>query len=297
MSKLTEKNLNNLLDETYKKNSSVFLAGNRGSGKTTVLNYIEKNCPNCIDVSIRDEEYQLIKNVLVYNLYHTCLVINKILNKYRDTFSINDSEYIYFTNVLDSLFSDIIFMYATGKYKSNLIDSDVLNNPNKLIKIMKLLLKNNGIDTNMILLIDDFDRTGNGSQMYQSFILNNLKQEFKLIMAISDKEMLCSEYSDMIVDITYNYDVSVVKEILNNESMKVTNEEFCVNNILTDEIILNLINKTDGNIYVMLMSIRELYRNIDEILSSEYQEFLLNHIDYLYHEKFSRLKSTDYDFC
>jgi len=142
------------------------------------------------------------------------------------------------------------------------------------------------------LIIDNFDAIGDCSKRYQEFIYNKLRDYLKLIMVISDKDVVEDETvinklgeENKIIKLNYSKDVEVVTEILSREACNILMStgkldfRYFLRNILNEETILLMITKTNGNLFKMLEAIRMLYRNIYNLNPIEYQSFILNYID------------------
>ena len=281
------------------KSDSIILAGMPGSGKSTVINEYINNTNNdkiVVNGTVGIGEYIFIRDESVFNLYHTCLIISKILlniqKKYPKEF-LND--FVFFSVYIESILKQIIYMHMSDTYRSTttFINDSLYVCPELLIDNLLDLMVNSLRVENITLVLDNFDRIGTSSIKYQTFIYERLKSYFNLIMAISDENSINNtekinslKVNNEIINVDYSADVDSVIEILDKESHKIlrtklTNYDFRyrLRFVLDKNTIAMMIEKTNGNLFDMLSALRVLYRNIPKLKKEEYGLFILNYID------------------
>ena len=292
------KPVNECINNINNKNSNtIFLVGNKNTGKTTVINEYLKNSsldnPR-IDITTRFSEYFIITDLSVYRLYHTCLVVKKMLNYIMNNYEIVNEVSIY-DSYVDSIIKNIAYLYFIRNYDSKyeLFKKELLDNPVSLINDFNKIIKANYNIDNITYVLDNFDVVGDSSLRYQNTmfkLFNNMKK----ILVVSDErytnnkdnlDKLSALGDTVLVD--YSHDLETVKEILD----KYIVEEFFKNGlihfsdrirfILSDDVISSMINKTNGNINDMKKAINYLYTHLKEVNKDNYGSILLNYIDLL----------------
>ncbi len=275
-------------------NNGIFLLGNIGSGKTTILNqYIDDsrgtNKP-VIDITLF-ANYSLALWHDYAKLYHVCLVLQKMLIYIKDT---NLKKYfnffLIFNTKISTMMTDIINMYNLNKYQldNSIIDENILHNPEILLEeFLNLTMKHLKYDT-LTVVLDNFDVSKPYFVLYQKYIYEMLKQHLNVVATISDANILEDKnklnilsQNNTLVSIEYNYDVNTVKTILDNylqeEGKNIISKK--VSFIFSDDIIAMLIDKTQGNIAKMKRAINIFFEHIKEIEYENYGTYLLNIVD------------------
>ena len=183
------------------------------------------------------------------------IIIQKIIiyikNNYLDAYV---NHFIFFNDRISNIQKDIVAMYSLGKYSidGTNIDKIMLNNPEILLEefltnVMKYL---NYRD--ITLIIDNFDVEKPYTRLYQTYMYELLK------------------------------DINTVKRIL-DESMadkqnkKIISRRICFT--FSDSTIENLINKTNGNLFAMMLAIKIFFEQINEFEPSIYDERLMAIVD------------------
>lgn len=283
-----------LLNTLNNTSKDIILAGDRGTGKTTIINYALDNSRNIINCTVEDIEYIFLREKNIYNLYYVCLICKKILinikNNYCNRYMM---EFILFEQYIDNIIKQICVMNISGNIiQTDLITNNILNRSELLmIKLINLMNKKLGIK-DFTLAIDNFDKMGGGSQMYQEFIYNILKQYFRLILTISDKNVVCNNEKlqlfnndNEIIKMDYSKDIKIVREILLEEirnyftKVKKTIVKKYIHFSLNDETIELMIKKTNGNLFDMISAVKHLCNNVEILNIDEYSSFMLNYID------------------
>lgn len=274
--------------------SKILLAGDISSGKSIVLNeLVNKKSDNLyIDVTVKPEEYVPYVDEEVYDLAHVCLIIKKMINFIKEK---NIKEYFHFISLdrlVTFIYTNINYMYITDNYsnKKQKVDEYILKHPEVLLEEFISIIS---LDVKSIrLIIDNFDSIGSSSKRYQTFIYNLLKDYLKFIVTVSDRTVLNNEerknnlriHNDLI-EVNYNFSVENVKRIIEisfaNEMRRFGNDKVIthINFILSDEEIALMIEKTNGNLFDILIAVRNLYSNIHALNKEEYGAYILNYID------------------
>jgi len=280
-----------LIDIIKESKDSIFVLGNIGSGKTTIINEMVKSKDNdcvLVNASINNGEYLILRDNDVYRLYHICLILQKIINKLENNY---DPEIAKLEVFIDFLMKKIMLIYSSDGYdnKEKYLHPSFLKNPESLIEIFKSKVDGN-LQNKLAIIIDDFDKVEHSSQRYQNFIYEIIRKHFKLVMTISDINVINNEKiieklnsSNTIVNLEYSKDVPTVKDILGKKLRDVldTNNSDLfqkeINFLLTDHFLLEMIQVAQGNLSVMLSAINSLKKlNLDIF---EYQSYLLDYID------------------
>lgn len=289
-------NINPVIEVASNTNKDILLVGAKGFGKTTVLNdALNNNERLMINGSVVASEYFFIRETEIFNLYHTCLIIKKILlyvkSKFLDKYIEN---FAFFEIYIDSIMQQISFMNMTGIYKknTNLINEGICDKPEMLLdELLGMMSKNLDIQ-DFILIIDDFDKVGYSSQRYQEFIYERIKNYLQVILSISDDKVVNDQVvlesfsaTNEIIKLDYSCDIEMVKEILDKEVHNILSKRkyydfrYRLRFVLSDETILLMIEKTKGNLFDMLQAIRKLYNHIDELDINDWNSYIIDYID------------------
>ena len=133
-------------------------------------------------------------------------------------------------------------------------------------KILEIAKKSLNVDS-FTLMIDRFDWLTSENNLQQS-ILNNYFNIFDKVIITSDDETVNKEnlleHGYSLISVQYNNDCDVVTEIIKRKIAQYNSETILDYHILFDvnpEIIQVLIDKTNGNISMMMNVIMEI-RNI-----------------------------------
>ena len=285
--------INAILNELDDNSSSVLLLGEPGSGKSTILKEYLKTSNDkkwVIDTSIKLGEYPMIWNENSFNLYHTALIVNKILLHIEKMVPILSIHIMYFKIYIENILKQLNFMQVTLNYDDDelFIDKEVIKRPEILIdELLRLISKYLDINK-LIVVLDDFDRIGESSRRYQEFIYNRVKEYLNVIITVSDLEAIQDssvDYGDnKIIRIDYSRKTETVKDILDKEIVRIMLNKklsfsYRIRFTLSDSCINEIILRTNGNLFDMLKAIRALYNDIENIPENQYEEFILNYID------------------
>lgn len=287
-----------LLQEIERTDKSILLVGTEGVGKSYILNKTVKDNDNkifLVNGSVNYGEYHLIADSNLSEIYHIGLIIKKILNYVKKYYS---EEYFnmlgFFDSYIDDIMKRIKIMYLTGLYNNakNVVDSDTYEHPELLMEhFLCILLKNIEL-SKVFLIIDEFDKGNGASTLYQKLIYEKLRKYMTIIMTISDREVINDEEKlngfstdNNIIKLEYSKEVEIVASILDEDIMgyvrKFTNVKTIFNSrqLLGDEVIALMIQKTNGNLFDLLSVIRYFYQHMGELSKEEYAPFILDYID------------------
>lgn len=256
----------------------IILSGGRGSGKSVVLyNNEKKNLGNdtqCI--------YTIFDSIRMFKGYPNDVFDDHFLNHYYElVFSNKLLHYIKnnYSLTYENSFKDLEeITYDLIKKLDNYINKacyvevtlDKYLKPTELSQLIIERLKRNLNINTLYLSIDRFDWT-NGNSISAQIILSKFFDMFDKVIITTDDESLLDKNNrkDFIkrgysfIDINYGKDKVIIKElikkriVLYNKNLKFGNKTFNENNI-TDEIYQYLINKTNGNISLMLDIIKDV---------------------------------------
>ena len=292
------KPINNILTEIKESpGKGIFLVGEEGSGKTaTLLEYVKQNkntTKPVIDVTLISN-YSLEVYGNIAKLFQVSNVILKMLLYIKDTDIDNYIEHFIFFNArISNIQKDIVTMYSLGRYniEKTSIDKTTLNHPEILLEefLNKALKYLNYQDITIIL--DNFDVEKPFMRLYQTYMYELLKNYLRVIATISDPQVInnweklnkLSQNNDLIM-MNYNRDVNIVKIILDNSMVQEQNKKVIskkVSFMFKDDTIKELINKTNGNLFVMKAVVNEFFQNIAEINPLDYDYYLLGLVDKL----------------
>lgn len=133
----------------------IVLLGGVGSGKTTILNayQVSKNETDMLVVNCQLEEgiYSRIRNIDLKHLYHTIIVIQKILEHIKAGLKVYPMELLFLDNKLSSLLITILNMTMMG-YETAKNLEDVRKNRSMLFEELIGILKANKINLQSITI-------------------------------------------------------------------------------------------------------------------------------------------------
>lgn len=263
----------------------IVLLGGVGSGKTTILNayQVSKNETDMLVVNCQLEEgiYSRIRNIDLKHLYHTIIVIQKILEHIKAGLKVYPMELLFLDNKLSSLLITILNMTMMG-YETAKNLEDVRKNPSMLFEELIGILKANKINLQSItILVDDFDLFANSGCTYQRYVYYELVKYFRVILAVSSvsdfnnffaKENLNSNC--LVLNVDYSNDLSEVRKVLEvSIGAIIVGEDknqriYGINEVLSDSTIKELILRTNGNL-TEILTIINLLKNISVLLKIE----------------------------
>ena len=283
----------NLIIEELKKSSTngIFLVGEPGSGKTTtLLEYIEKN--KRTNTPVIDITLQSIYSIEIYNdlakLFQICSVLQKMLLYIKDNYlRCYVEHFLLFNTKIYNIQNDIIRMYNLNNYSLNdtCIDNIILNNPELLLEeFLDISLKSLKFK-NLTVVLDNFDIEKPYMCLYQTYMYDMLKKYLKVVATISDLTIINNQdkltklsKNNTLVMVNYYKDVNIVKKILDKSLMEKQNKNVIskkVSFIFNDNTIKDLIIKTNGNIYIMILTIKTFFERIKDIYLLDYDKYLL----------------------
>lgn len=294
---MIKKDNNPIVDALSKTNKDIILAGNRGTGKTTIINDAINNNDGYILINgtVNNMEYLFLKERNIYNLYHVCLIIKKILLNIKN---FNFDEYMlnfnFFDRYINHVIQQIYFMSLIDKYEhcEKVIAKEIIDKPELLLDNLLGLISKKIDIKDFSIVIDDFDKIGGGSQLYQEFVYKRLKQYFRLIIAISDNKVVNNPDSlqkfrndNEVIKLNYSSDIEMVRRIFLDEIKKYyikTPKVLLKKDLyfsLDDVTIELMIKKTNGNLFDMLSALRYLFNHADNLDMNEYGFFMIDYIE------------------
>ncbi len=284
-------------------NKEIFLVGKIGSGKTTIINELA-TYKNVVNISLNYEEYRLYLNKKIYNLYYIALIMQKICQHFLLLYPKVDNDILVYSIKLNNLLQNLKAQYLayTKLAYFNKIDNlniDIVNNPHTLITTFYNIIKDK-IDLNQFLFVfDNFDKIKN-SYNYQNLIFNSLKENFKVLYAVSQINLNDESLKNSkVINLCYSEDSIVIEEILDRYILNkklITGNDFSkrIRFILNREDISSLIIKTNGNIYLMFYIITLFYNRLNDInmnkIINDYHSLFLEclNIDLVDYKKLKR---------
>ena len=291
--------INGIIEELNNGNKKIkFLIGNPGTGKTTVLETYIDSCKSeekiVFNGTIDFEKYIFIPDEELYKLYLVSLLLEKMLLNIKGKYSKEYSEsFMFLDNHVKNIIRSISFMFITNNYnnKYDEIDEQICYNPELLLEKFLIICKEILNIKEVTIILDNFDRVGYSSNIYQQYIYSLLKKYVNLIISIEDTSIIYEkekldkirETSEIIL-VDYSYDVETVTHILDlllNNSVFSKNEHVIrsIKFVLSEDTIKKMIILTNGNLNNMFLAVRYLYNNKETLLPEEYEKFLLNYIE------------------
>ena len=208
---LVEDVITNIIEQIQNTSKDViFLQGNNGSGKTTIINEISK-LQNVINITINYDEKKYFINKNIQNIYHILLIIKKIILYYININNDFKIEFLFYYRRINNLLNIINIEYIAKKEKAfMLIVPKILNiDYNELLEELLDNLSHCIINSNNLLILDDFDLVVNNIN-YQNYIYNKLKNKFRVLYAINNNHNL----SNNILNILYKLYLSNISSII-----------------------------------------------------------------------------------
>ena len=287
----------NLIIEKLKnaQHNGVFLLGEAGSGKTaTLLTYIEQskktNTP-VIDITLTSiSSLNLTKELA--KLFQVCIILQKMLLYLKENYLKSYFEhFLLFNTKILNITKDIINMYNLNNYslKDSIITNDILNNPEILLQEFMNLVNTHLNITKLTVILDNFDIEKMDMQLYQTDIYSMLKKYMQVVATISDSKVINNSdklkslsKDNTLIKVDYNREVSIVKRILDKSLLTEPYKNVIGKSVsftFKDDTIAKLINKTNGNLNLMLLAVKMFFARTSEIPSLEYENTLLSIVD------------------
>jgi len=247
------------------RNKKIILTGGRGVGKSVVLSALENRClgtkNECINIHFDAAGMGSNFEEQFYIHYYELIFSNKLLHYIKQNYTITYNRYF---NKYDNIISD--YFEELNNYVNNCLYEDIeikkyLNTgelSNKILNKLKEVLK---LET-LTLAIDRFDWTLNRNPIAQ-VVLSKYFNMFDKTVITSDDENLKEKYGYSIINIDYCKDVEIVKLILIKHMLGYNTgkkDKFPFELIPTEKYF-QLINKTNGNIKLMLEIMSEVIRD------------------------------------
>ena len=259
----------NEIDNNISKN--IILFGHPGTGKSVVLSeYMNRQVTEVpiINASLKHGEFIYQKDEQLYNLYHVCLIVNKMIEYIEKNHEESKVFFLLLKNTISRTLYMIDALYSTYKLesKNKLIDEKLLNNPEILLhSFFDIAFPLLGYKK-IVLVIDDFDKVGDSSKVYQNYLYRLLKNYVDVNFVITasdpniDKDRLSKEHK--IIDVNYSFDINTIKQIFN---LQYRREAFLTGIIpsefFDDKTCGNLIDLTNGNLFDMNSALSYFYQS------------------------------------
>ena len=182
-------------------------------------------------------------------------------------------------------------MYNLNNYilKDSIITKDILNNPEILLQEFMNLVNTYLNITKLTVILDNFDIEKMDMQLYQTDIYSMLKKYMQVVATISDSKVINNSdklkslsKDNTLIKVDYNREVSIVKRILDKSLLTEPYKNVIGKSVsftFKDDTIAKLINKTNGNLNLMLLAVKMFFARSSEIPSLEYENTLLSIVD------------------
>lgn len=285
--------VNEIIEKIKESNNNrIFLAGDINTGKSIVLKeylYQSNDLNNpVIDVSLKYGEYNSHLPKEIFDLYHMCLIIQKMLEFIKKNHPYQYSSFDCLEGIINNVMLQIKYMLYSMKFdnKDEKISNFLLNDPSVLLDhFWNLAVQVLDFKT-ITVVIDNFDEVGLSSCQYQKYLYNALSERLNIIATISDKEVLYNEdrrkaleINNEVISVDYSKDVSVVREILAHLIPSETIENGQTKTLIDDEVIEYMIKNTNGNISDMMYAISQANRNLTGFNKDSYVTAIIDYVD------------------
>ncbi len=275
---------------------TVFLLGEEGSGKTTVLNELatSQETPEKMFVVYEPNFAKLnsICGVRSYRLYQTALVLKHVVLDIQKKYPLNISfgfRKIYF--VLDNIINRIELMYIVGAtddaYEHYLKEFSDFT-PEIIFEMFLNYTQQFLPDVDITIILESFDKITRNYPTYQNLIYRLLHNNMNLIVAASDKRVLENpellKGEGEVVSVNYNKDLENVTSILERVlyislyDNGVRSFDYQLKNILSESAIERLIEITNGNLSDMILAIEYLGIQIKNFGAVDYEKILFDYV-------------------
>lgn len=284
----------------------IILTGGRGIGKSTVLYNMENkgldtenqticaHFESCTALSNKPNELFNERFFIHYYELNFCF---KLLSYVRKYYYLNYENFKDIELLLKEISKDTTncinnISYNGSKLKRHLNMGEISL---EILERIKLYLDINSLS----LAIDRFDWTNDKSEYVQNLLSKYFELFDKVILTTDDltlnkndkKEIENNGYS--FIPVMYGKKLRIIKKII-KKRIKLCNYKFFDENAITNEIYKNLINKSNGNISLMLDTVSEVAEiceweeKISEDLSYQFDTEINNQLD-----KVKKLKKMD----
>lgn len=252
----------------------IILTGGRGNGKSIVLysNQLNSIESNNKFIYTRFDSVSMFSNeisIIFLNHYYEVIFSIKLLNYIKKYYGL-----IYETNFKDFELLLNSITKETDNYINNFYYSQVSLNrylkPTELSSIILERFKKCLNIESITLEIDNFDWTHSSNPLMQNILSKFFCLFDKTIITTDDEELQDKNNRNNLInkgytfiDIDYGKDIKILKEIISkridnyNQNKKQENKYFNID-IIPDEFYQILIDKTNGNISLMLTIIYEI---------------------------------------
>lgn len=253
------------------KSNKIIIAGDRKGGKTEVLKYYASkyndNNKVVLYLDYKDFLYVSALNEKMYNSYYEVILVKMMLDSLKNINSKLCSDFAMFEHYVKMLL-DRFRGYLITRIEPN---NDITFEKGSLIEKMNVVFKISGINS-VNVLIDHFDGVGECSERFQTLMKDFFKYFDRMIVTTDEKmsddkvERLKNDnYS--IVNVCNGRNIAVVRKVINvhlsewNERIMCNYDWFIrlqnVNKMLADDLFVkDLISKCDGNLDIMMHSVR-----------------------------------------
>lgn len=266
-------NLCKKIDNSVSK--KIILSGGRGTGKTTTLynienkgigtenQYIFTRFDSCAMSGVDQNENF---NERFFNHYYELLLSHKLLSYIKKYYGLTyENNFKELKELLNRISDDTNYYINTICFGKKTLNRylELTEYSHVILEQLKKILNISSIS----LAIDRFDWTNSNSILSQN-ILSNLFSMFDKVIITTDDESLKNEENKVenkgysFVNVNYGKDKLVIKEIIRKRvehyNKHSNMEKTFPIEIITDKIYQDLINKTNGNISLMLDSVSEV---------------------------------------
>lgn len=265
------------VDEVCKRikcsdSNKIILCGGRGSGKTNVLYHMETQGVGTYQQSIyirfdtitafyHTSDYQ---KLLIH--YYELLISNHLLLYIKKYYSFTYQKYFLEFEPLINQSLDVMHHYINMSGFEEITLSHYLSTGEISKKLLEIAKKELCVES-FTLMIDRFDWLHSEDHLQQSILRNYFDIFDKVIITCDDETITKENVSERwysLVSVDYNKDCDVVTEILRRKIAQYNSETILDYHVLFNlnpEFVQILIDKTDGNISMMIGVIMEI-RNI-----------------------------------
>lgn len=287
-----------VVSKINKSNKNVLLVGGVSTGKSAVLDeylYQSKwSGENIIDVTVKADEFLKTQDPEMFNLYHMCLVASKLISFIKNKLGDQTPNDLYtLQDKLTEIIQNICYASHLGLYdaKYGIADKKYYEEPGILLEIIIERLASQIDYKTITLILDNFDSYDNSNAFYQKLMYKTLSNYVKIIATVSDESVITNldrqkelQKNNDLVMVDYSYNLEYVKMVINtifkrNVILLEDIKRPKIEDVLPDEIIKELIVKTNGNLFKMTRALKQLFDRMYEIPKDNYGKYLLEYLD------------------